>query len=53
MTITMSEIVIGPWPMMVSISQPTPGRSVRACGGLNALNCPAPSGELIEINEIR
>ena len=53
MTMTMSEMVIGPWPRIVSMSQPTPGRSVNAFGGLNALNWPAPSGELIDSSEMR
>ena len=52
-TTTSSEIVMGPWARNVVNSQPTTGRSVRNAGGVQAVNWPAPSGELLASSVLR
>ena len=53
MTTNSRLIVIGPWAKSVVKSQPTSGRSVRNAGGVQAVNAPAPVGELLASSVFR
>src|SRR6476619_6574685 len=53
MTMTMSDIPIGPWFRNIAINQPITGRSVSAFGGRNGTKLPAPAGDVLETTVYR